>query len=330
MRTIIPALVLVLLVAACGQSYEETKKLTRKQRVEAMRKDSAALKIAVMPTMDCLPLFVAQHHQLYDTLNGGVRLKYFMAQMDCDTAIERGRVEGVMTDLIRATRMTRQGTALRYMAATNANWQLVANRHARLKHLKQLDDKMVAMTRYSVTDWLCDYVVDSTKIKSEKLFRVQINDVDVRLQMLRNNELDAFFMTEPQATAARIGKNNVLLDTRKIDAWMGVLAFREVEMRRPERHRQLELFMKAYNAACDSINKYGVKHYKPLIVKYCRTTEQVVDSLPEMKYRHAAGVRDKDVHVRRIGGRKNINDKNADDRQNFFAGQPFGKGSHTT
>ena len=267
MRTIIPALVLVLLVVACGQSYEETKKLTRKQRVEAMRKDSAALKIAVMPTMDCLPLFVAQHHQLYDTLNGGVRLKYFMAQMDCDTAIERGRVEGVMTDLIRATRMTRQGTALRYMAATNAYWQLVANRHARLKHLKQLDDKMVAMTRYSVTDWLCDYVVDSTKIKSEKLFRVQINDVDVRLQMLRNNELDAFFMTEPQATAARIGKNNVLLDTRKIDAWMGVLAFREVEMRRPERHRQLELFMKAYNAACDSINKYGVKHYKPLIVK---------------------------------------------------------------
>lgn len=295
MRTIIPALVLVLLVAACGQSYEETKKLTRKQRVEAMRKDSAALKIAVMPTMDCLPIFVAQHHQLYDTLNGGVRLKYFMAQMDCDTAIERGRVEGVMTDLIRATRMTRQGTALRYMAATNAYWQLVANRHARLKHLKQLDDKMLAMTRYSVTDWLCDYVVDSTKIKSEKLFRVQINDVDVRLQMLRNNELDAFFMTEPQATAARIGKNNVLLDTRKIDAWMGVLAFREVEMRRPERHRQLELFMKAYNAACDSINKYGVKHYKPLIVKYCRTTEQVVDSLPEMKYRHAAGVRDKDV-----------------------------------
>lgn len=295
MRTIIPALVLVLLVVACGQSYEETKKLTRKQRVEAMHKDSAALKIAVMPTMDCLPLFVAQHYQLYDTLNGGVRLKYFMAQMDCDTAIERGRVEGVMTDLIRATRMTRQGTALRYMAATNAYWQLVANRHARLKHLKQLDDKMVAMTRYSVTDWLCDYVVDSTKIKSEKLFRVQINDVDVRLQMLRNNELDAFFMTEPQATAARIGKNNVLLDTRKIDAWMGVLAFRELEMRRPERHRQLELFMKAYNAACDSINKYGVKHYKPLIVKYCRTTEQVVDSLPKMKYHHAAGVRDKDV-----------------------------------
>ncbi len=287
--------VAAVLLAACGQSYQETKRLTRQQRKEALRKDSAALKVAVLPTMDCLPLFVAQHHQLYDTIHGGVRLKYFNAQMDCDTAVERGRVEGFVTDLVRATRMKDNGTPLRYVAATNAYWQLVASRNARLKQLKQLEGKMVAMTRYSVTDWLCDFVSDSAKIESERLFRVQVNDVNVRLQMLRNHEMDAFFMTEPQATAARTGRNNVLLDTRKLDVWMGVMAFREKEMRRPERHKQLELFMKAYDAACDSINKHGVKYYKPLIVKYCRTTEQVVDSLPELKYRHATGVREKDV-----------------------------------
>ncbi len=287
--------VAAVLLAACGQSYQETKRLTRQQRKEALRKDSAALKVAVLPTMDCLPLFVAQHHQLYDTIHGGVRLKYFNAQMDCDTAVERGRVEGFVTDLVRATRMKDNGTPLRYVAATNAYWQLVASRNARLKQLKQLEGKMVAMTRYSVTDWLCDFVADSAKIESERLFRVQVNDVNVRLQMIRNHEMDAFFMTEPQATAARTGRNNVLLDTRKLDVWMGVMAFREKEMRRPERHKQLELFMKAYDAACDSINKHGVKYYKPLIVKYCRTTEQVVDSLPELKYRHATGVREKDV-----------------------------------
>lgn len=287
--------VAAVLLAACGQSYQETKRLTRQQRKEALRKDSAALKVAVLPTMDCLPLFVAQHHQLYDTIHGGVRLKYFNAQMDCDTAVERGRVEGFVTDLVRATRMKDNGTPLRYVAATNAYWQLVASRNARLKQLKQLEGKMVAMTRYSVTDWLCDFVADSAKIESERLFRVQVNDVNVRLQMLRNHEMDAFFMTEPQATAARTGRNNVLLDTRKLDVWMGVMAFREKEMRRPERHKQLELFMKAYDAACDSINKHGVKYYKPLIVKCCRTTEQVVDSLPELKYRHATGVREKDV-----------------------------------
>ena len=52
------AAVTVLLMVACGQSYEETKRITREQRREAFRRDSAALKIAVMPTLDCLPLFV--------------------------------------------------------------------------------------------------------------------------------------------------------------------------------------------------------------------------------------------------------------------------------
>ena len=129
MRNLIILFLGVLLLAACGQSYEETKRLTREQKREAARKDSAALKVAVMPTMDCLPLFVAQHYNLYDTLRGGLRLKYYMAQMYCDTALMRGRVEGSVTDLVRATRMAKQGTKLRYVATTNAYWQLISNRN---------------------------------------------------------------------------------------------------------------------------------------------------------------------------------------------------------
>ena len=92
MKKIFYVIITLLLLIACGQSYEETKRQNRQQRREAMRKDSAALKIAVMPTLDCLPLYVAEYYQLFDTINGGVRLKYFKAQIDCDTAIERQRM----------------------------------------------------------------------------------------------------------------------------------------------------------------------------------------------------------------------------------------------
>ena len=79
---------------------------------------------------------------------------------------------------------------------------------------------------------------------------------------------------------------------------MGVIAFREKEMRRPERHKQLDLFVKAYNAACDSINKKGIRHYRDLIVKYCGVQSAVVDSLPkDIKYQHAVGPRQKDVDL---------------------------------
>ena len=288
----------LLLLMACGKSYEETKREAAENRREAMRKDSAALKVAVLPTLDCLPLYVAEYYQLFDTINGGVRLKRFMAQMDCDTAMERSRVEGTVTDLVRAIRMQQRGTKLRYVTVTNAYWQLITNRNARIHQLKQLDDKMVAMTRFSFTDMLTDRVVDSVKLKQERVFKVQINDVNVRMQMLQNNEMDALWMTEPQASIARLMKHPVIFDSRTTKIQPGVLAFREKEMRHPERSKQLQLFVKAYNQACDSINRNGFKRYRDIIVKECKVRKEWVDSLPDVKqnpYVYMQGPRQEDV-----------------------------------
>ena len=129
----------LLILAGCGQSYEETKRMTRAQRMKLAREDSAALKIAVMPTLDCLPLYIAKDHQLFDTVVD-IRLKRYTAQMDCDTAMMRGRVEGIVTDLVRAERMIQLGTPLRYVASTNAYWLLISNRNQRITQLKHLDD----------------------------------------------------------------------------------------------------------------------------------------------------------------------------------------------
>ena len=269
--------------------------MSRQQRLKLWREDSAALKIAVMPTLDCLPVFVAKDHQLFDTAVD-IRLKQFTAQMDVDTAFQRSRVEGGFTDLVRAERMIKEGLPLRYVAATNAYWLLITNRQQRMTSLKHLDDKMLAMTRYSVTDMLGDLAVDSAKLKTERVFRIQINDVNVRLKMLENNEMDALLLTEPQATQALQGKHKVLLDTRKLDMQMGVLAFRTKDMDDKNRQRQMEVFLKGYNDACDSINKYGVRHYADVIRKYYTVSEAALKALPDsLGYQHAAAPREKDV-----------------------------------
>ena len=112
MRKIVLLFASILLLAGCGQSYKDSKELSRQQRLKLWREDSAALKIAVMPWVDCLPVFVAKDHQLFDTAVD-IRLKQFTAQMDVDTAFQRGRVEGGFTDLVRAERMMKEGLPLR-------------------------------------------------------------------------------------------------------------------------------------------------------------------------------------------------------------------------
>ena len=292
-------IVTALLIIGCGQSYEETKRLTRAQRLKLWREDSTALKIAVMPTLDCLPIFIAKDHQMFDTAVD-IRLKHFNAQMDCDTALIRGRVEGTVSDLVRTERIIKQGIPLRYVAATNAYWLLISNRQLRMSNLKHLNDRMLAMTRYSVTDMLGDIAADSAKLKPEQVFRIQVNDVNIRLKMLENNEMDALLMTEPQVTQALLGKHKVLLDTRQMDMQMGVLAFREKEMNDKNRMRQMDAFLKGYNEACDSINHYGVRHYSDVIKKNYKLSEQALKQLPDsLKFEHAVAPRQKDVEKAR-------------------------------
>ena len=289
----------ICLLAGCGQSYEETKRISREQRIKQQREDSAALKVAVLPTLDCLPIYLAEDHEMFDTV-ADIRLKQFTAQMDVDTALLNDRVELGVTDLVRAERMMKQDSLIEYLTATNAYWQLISNRVARITDLKHLDDKMLAMTRYSVTDLLGDLAVDSAKLKPERVFRIQINDVNVRLKMLENNEMDALLMTEPQAAQARLLKHKVLLDTRKQDMQMGAIVMRSKVLAERNRKVQMKVFIKGYNAACDSINKYGISHYRDLVMKYCKVKREAVDTIPKnLKFSHIKKPREKDIEQAR-------------------------------
>jgi NitT/TauT family transport system substrate-binding protein len=298
MKRLIIGITLLGLLAGCGQSYEETKRLRQEQQKRDLREDSAALKVAVMPTLDCLPLYVAEEREMFDTVVD-IRLKCYTAQMDCDTALLRGRVEMAVSDLVRAERMKGlkgEKVKLSYLTSTNAYWLLIGNRNQRITNLSHLDDRMLAMTRYSVTDLLGDLAVDSAKLKTERVFRIQVNDVNVRLDMLQNNEMDALLMTQPQVTQALLLKHHVLLDTRQLDMQMGVIVEDSVVMSHPNRQHQREVLVKGYNMACDSLNHYGVKHYSDIIRKYYKLSEQALRQLPDtLTYEHVQAPREQDV-----------------------------------
>ena len=274
----------IALVVACGQSYETKQRMTRAERAKLKTADSLALKVGVMPTLDCMPLFVAKERRLFDTLGVDVRLRMRKAQMDIDTALIGGSVEGAVSDSVRVARMRSRGTALTEVGTTNTSWQLVGNRSARLKEVKQLGDKMVAMTRYSATDFLTDYVLKGVKTTAT-VYRVQINDVPLRLQMLLNNEMDALWLPEPQATTAREHGHTVLWDTEKYNLWLGRVVFRDKALGDARVKKQIDVFKQAYNMACDSLNQRGVSAYADLLMKYCQTDQKTLDALPKVKFR---------------------------------------------
>lgn len=275
-----------LLLCACGESEETKLMRTKAEEARERAEYASAFKVGVMPTMDCLPVFLLKDSLLYDTAKVDIRLKMFTAQMDCDTALIGGSVQGAVTDIVRAERLTGRGTPVSPEITSNAYWQLIANKKARIKELSQLSDKMVSMTRYSITDMMTDFAVGRGKPKYP-VYRVQINDVFIRLRMILNNEMDAVWLTEPQAAKARIYGNTVIMDTRKDSILPGVFVFRNKDISQEKRSKELKEFKDAYDRACDSINKYGIARYSALIEKYMSADKETIGKLPKMKYEHS-------------------------------------------
>jgi NitT/TauT family transport system substrate-binding protein len=295
MKKIVLVMLSVVLLAGCGQSYEEAKEQSARERAMHQRKDSLALKVGVLPTIDCLPMFIIKERAWIDTAKADVRFRDMESHIAADDALRRGKIEGSVTDIVRAERMKRQGLALTYVASTPLSWQFITNKKARIKELKQLTDKMIAVSRFSATAMLADMAVDSSRLKSEVVFRVQVNNPQIRLKMLLNNEMDAVLLPEPQATVARLAGNPVIMDAKNKDLRMGAIVFTDKAMNDSRRRSQIDAFVKAYNQACDSINRYGIASYAGIIKKYMDVDDRTVRSLPKVKFEHAARPREKDI-----------------------------------
>jgi len=277
-RIFIISMAVIAFLLACGQKEMSSEGVQTKKPVR-VKADTTVLYLAVTPTLDCLPLFVAKDQGLFSHEGVKVSLKMYQAQMDQDTALLRHHVEGLTTDRERMKWLQQQGTAVSEVATTTLKWQLISNKTARIKLLRQLDDKMVAMTRFSATDRLMNWAIDSVGLKQERVFRIQVNDVGVRLGMLENGIMDAMLLPEPQATQARLGGHYVIFDTDSLGWHLGVIAFTQQAMADTMRQRQIEAFLKVYNAACDTIRQNGLKRYRDIIVSTCHARPQTVDSI---------------------------------------------------
>lgn len=109
----------------------------------------------------------------------------------------------------------------------------------------------------------------------------------LRLKMLLNNEMDAMFLPQPQATTALLHNHKEIADSAFSRTHVGVIAFRKKAMEDNRRKQQLKSFVKAYNEACDSINKYGIGSYADVIKKYTEADNKTIKALPKLNYKHA-------------------------------------------
>lgn len=240
-----------MLLPACSRKEAIKTQTGTKTKVKA---DSAQLFFAVLPTLDCLPFYIAAKQHIYDSLGIHVNVVVYRSQMDAEQSVLEGKSDGCATDMFRVGLLQSQKEPIRFLFTTNREWQLVANKVLRISNIGQINDRMIGIARNSSTDYLCDFVVSHLK-PNNQILRAQINSVVVRLQMLENNQIETAFLPQPMAYIARKHGHTVLPLANDLSKGYCGFAISSRLMKSPEYRNKLYIFLKGYNIAVEKLTQ---------------------------------------------------------------------------
>lgn len=245
------------------------------------------LTIAILPTIDCLPLYVASHYGIYDSLGLNIKTVIYESQMDAEQSVINGKNIGCATDIIRTALLQYQKAPLRYLFSSNREWELIANKKLRISKIHQLNNRLIGITRLSTIDFLSDFITAQLK-NGQLILRPQINNIDTRLQMLENSQIDAAFLPLQRALYARKKGHTLLaIDKSKYDRLAGFAVSAKWTASKDNQDKAL-LLSKGYDIAVEKLRKnaksilsdtdlqrFHLKGYESLIQKprsFAKTT----------------------------------------------------------
>ncbi|MBQ7141852.1 MAG: hypothetical protein IJR84_02155 [Bacteroidaceae bacterium] len=272
MRKLIEIFMWLMVVGLCG-SCNQTNGTVNEE-------DSTAIKLGVLPTMECLPFYYADSIGLFDSLGVNVHLVTFDAAMDADTAFVNGKIDGIVTDLVKACIWQGQGdTAMVAMVGELRMWLITAPK-ARLLKAESLREKIVGITRHSAVDYFADKILESVKLQSIDLNKPQINNIRLRGLMVDQDQMDGAILPEPYASeaVARGAKRLNGTEEMKVANLMCVLFNDSIHR---ARKREIENIRNVYDQAVAALNADTLSNVLEYIPKEHRT------AMPDTLFRYS-------------------------------------------
>ena len=242
------------------------------------RYDSTALHLALMPNRDCLPLYYAQRTGLFDSLGLKVQIASYRSQMDCDTTLLSRTADGGWADNERLKHLGKPATQWHTLLKDSSCWQLLVNSKQRIKQVKDLNGRTLAISRLSASTAVLAEALRAGSLKPEQVYRPQINDLKLRASMLAAGQVDGAVLPWPYTSMATAQGCRTLY-TEKEAGEHGCLVVKAQLAQSEAGKRQLELLEKGRKMALDSIAKKGAAAYSPILQNDYGLPKEVADTV---------------------------------------------------
>ena len=245
--------------------------------------ESLSLKIAVIPVIDTLPMFVAQTEGLFEKNNLKVELIPVASAPERDQILQAGQADGTLNETLAVMLFNKEKVqlqAVRYglMASENSgHFFILASGNSGINAVEQLKGVEIGISQGTIIDYVTTRLLESRGFSEADIKTIAVPKIPDRLSLLASGELKAAVMPDPLAAlAVQQGARIILDDTSNPKLGASVISFRkDVIDAHPD---AIKAFLKAIENAVEMINSNPAKYSnlltenkivpQPLVGKY--------------------------------------------------------------
>lgn len=221
------------------------------------------LKIGVMADMGAVPIIMAQEKGYFKDLGLDMEIQVFRSALDRDTALQTGNLDGVMADMLSVVFFNDGGFNVKMTSDTYGNYKMVSSPGLDEKTFLSIDKIKIGLSTNTVIDFSTDYIAAKKNI-DDKIDKIAIPQMPVRLEMLKNGELNAATLPEPLASAAVMDGGVVIGGTEQFDLYPGIFIFNNNSIENSK--KEIGLMYKGIDKGVDFINNTKINEYFDILV----------------------------------------------------------------
>lgn len=256
-------------------------------------KDIQPLAIGVMPDLDSIPLIIAGHNGYFEEEGIKVDIQHFKSAVDRDSALQTGNLDGAISDMLAVAFFNDNNFNVKITSKTDGDFKLIAGKNTNIEKTVQVKGKSIGISKNTIIEYLTDKMLEASNINPDEIEKVVIPKIPERLEMLKNNKLDAAVLPEPLASVAVSSGGIVLSDSDELGINPGVMIFTQKAI--DAKKDEIKAFYRAYNKAIEYLINENREKYIDIIIKEAGFPESVRDSLTLPGYTKAVMPSEKEL-----------------------------------
>ncbi len=221
--------------------------------------EAGALRIAVLPILDALPLYVAKAEGYFAAHGIKVELIPAASAAERDQLLQAGQIDGFITDLVALALYNRESpqvVAVRYAMVPTADFpqfRILAAAQSGITTVEGLRGVPIGVSEGTVVEYVTHRLLEAEGLPGEAVVTLAVPKIADRMALLGAGELNAATLPEPLASLAmQQGAVVITDDTRHPEISCSVYAFRKIVY--AQQPRTVRAFLAAIDQASAAIN----------------------------------------------------------------------------